>query len=152
MADAPRGAPRWRWHWFKCSLNHQPPTAPPHLGSPHGRDWVNYRLLVSEPWERRGLSKFHHAQDSKEIQRAVWVSLRGHRVMFLGGWTSFLGVLFLVAGCSTWDIVLFKPDGPRKRKLRFALMIAGLYLSWGMENDLKKLGLWIIILYYIIIL
>ena len=50
------------------------PHSTPALGTPHGRDWVNYRLLVSEQWESRGLSKFHHAQDSKEIQRAVWVS------------------------------------------------------------------------------
>jgi hypothetical protein len=64
-------------------------------------------------------SKFYKAQDSKEIQRTLWVSLRGPQVMFLGGWASFLGVLFLVAGCSAWEDPLSKPDGSRKGKLRY---------------------------------
>ena len=126
-----------QWHCTGSDVPSTPPP-PPHLGTPHGRSWVNYRLLVSEQWESRGLSKFHHAQDLKEIQRTVWVSLRGPQVLFLGGWTSFLRVLFLVAGYSTWDIALFKLDGPRKRKLKIVLMITGVYLHWGMENDLKN--------------
>lgn len=51
-----------------------------------------------------------------EIQRTLWVSLRGPRVMLLGGWASFLGALFLVAGCSAWEDPLSKPDGLRKGK------------------------------------
>ena len=40
-------------------------------------------------------------------------------------------------GSSTQEDFLQKPDGPRKGKLRFALTMSGLYLSWRLESGLN---------------
>ena len=40
-------------------------------------------------------------------------------------------------GSSAREDSLQKPDGPRKGKLKFALTMSRLYLSWGLESGLK---------------
>ena len=69
-------------------------------------------------------------QDSREIQRMLWISFKCVLMMVLECWTSFLGLLFLVVGCSTWEDPLSKPVGLRKGKLHFTVILPGFNLSW----------------------
>lgn len=64
------------------------PHSTPHLGTPHGRDWVNYRLLVSEQWEvedsqNSTTHRILKKKKKKEFKgKLIWVSLRGPRSCF----------------------------------------------------------------------
>lgn len=106
-----RRAPAMPWHWFK---GYQ----------------VDLRIWSGIGGRVEEAQNLINQQDSREIQRMLWISFNCVLMMVLECWTSFLGLLFLVVGCSTWEDPLSKPAGLRKRKLRFTVILPGFNLSW----------------------
>lgn len=94
------------------------------------RDQVDLRIWSGTGGRVEEAQNPINQQDSWEIQRMLWISFKYVLMMVLECWTSFLGLLFLAVGCSTWEDPLSKPVGLRKGKLRFTVILPGFNLSW----------------------